>query len=559
MEARFSGLCFPMCLCVLFGYMWSAVFADKGDSLGWGESTTVIINDLAFEKSNALDFDSGRVYDLKSVKGASAAHYIGEIRDKGIDLTCYVSTPFLSCQDLDWIPVCNSQWTTARVDSLTHGKAWEMAISGQLPYSPQRASGGLRTMYLDIALPVTFLFRTAQGGVGLAQVQMTDADPNAMQIQYKMAVQRTPVRETPRFLDISRSRRSMYDFGVMCLEYALQHENMLPISIEQLDVESDEKQWAQENLIYLGNGKNLLETKDFSQVPLAYHRDLLDTYDLTLLLLANRNCVQVTRNQLEGILNRRQPIPIKLIPPEGKVTTAKNNKAQLPSGVTVELMQITHIQPSGKPVWAPNGRLMDDPLIDRVSNNPEQDSLWEWVNYFAFVARISGPAVDTIGNWTPWKSDYAFRNSTTSGYLNDWRIYYDHFLTSSAVFPKDIQSTCVRVAIAAGPWETINTGTGLGTYETDDSVVIIGPPNPPFDGPQSSDELQLGVSYEVGEKDFRVVAIDKDGKEHVAIKRRQKLYFEGLDYQNIKEFRFQVRPYLWVEFRDVALVPLSRY
>ena len=56
-----------------------------------------------------------------------------------------------------------------------------------------------------------------------------------------------------------------------------------------------------------------------------------------------------------------------------------------------------------------------------------------------------------------------------------------------------------------------------------------------------------------------MVAVDKDGCECVGHRRGGNNYnFNGLNYKDVKEFRFQTRYYLWAEFPNVSLVPKSK-
>ena len=64
------------------------------------------------------------------------------------------------------------------------------------------------------------------------------------------------------------------------------------------------------------------------------------------------------------------------------------------------------------------------------------------------------------------------------------------------------------------------------------------------------------------EQDTRVIAVDNEGQEHTASRcegsnignvRQLTATFQNLPLKQINEFRFQARPYQWVEFRNVAL------
>ena len=72
----------------------------------------------------------------------------------------------------------------------------------------------------------------------------------------------------------------------------------------------------------------------------------------------------------------------------------------------------------------------------------------------------------------------------------------------------------------------------------------------------------ISVAHRFADRDARIVAIGADGREHIATSAQWggggKLYqitstFDKLPLKDVKTFRFQTRPYEWVEFRNVSL------
>ncbi|MFV1967739.1 MAG: hypothetical protein ACC628_20095, partial [Pirellulaceae bacterium] len=65
-----------------------------------------------------------------------------------------------------------------------------------------------------------------------------------------------------------------------------------------------------------------------------------------------------------------------------------------------------------------------------------------------------------------------------------------------------------------------------------------------------------------GKLKTRLVAVANDGSEHASligyIGNNGTAVFRGLPLSSIKEFKFQVRPYDWVEFKNVSLQPGQR-
>ncbi len=61
------------------------------------------------------------------------------------------------------------------------------------------------------------------------------------------------------------------------------------------------------------------------------------------------------------------------------------------------------------------------------------------------------------------------------------------------------------------------------------------------------------TSHVSGELASRLVAVASDGSEHATWIQGGRAVFDDLPLSSTKEFRFQVRPYCWVEFKNVSL------
>jgi hypothetical protein len=72
----------------------------------------------------------------------------------------------------------------------------------------------------------------------------------------------------------------------------------------------------------------------------------------------------------------------------------------------------------------------------------------------------------------------------------------------------------------------------------------------------------VAVAHSVKEWQWRVIAVDQEGKDYQSVGQSsgsgELWHHPGkfkLPLARVKEFQFQVRPYRWVEFREVALHP----
>lgn len=134
----------------------------------------------------------------------------------------------------------------------------------------------------------------------------------------------------------------------------------------------------------------------------------------------------------------------------------------------------------------------------------------------------------------------------------------------AATLPKSAKKISVKASVAMGPWDTLaETAAGLtsiqrpkrhGTTYTVSFTEAV----------ESEGRTTITVAHTVQNQDVRIVAIDLDGKEHANFGFKSTgsdqftqlmATFNGLPLARVKAFRFQVRPYQRVEFRNVALNP----
>ena len=120
----------------------------------------------------------------------------------------------------------------------------------------------------------------------------------------------------------------------------------------------------------------------------------------------------------------------------------------------------------------------------------------------------------------------------------------------------------VRFEVAAGPWETVQTwGTSQGGRgNRSGPSYIFGEPIATKKGTTA-----LPVTHNIRDASIRLVAVDREGKEHPAEIRSNSGVWDyhqlvgefGLTPEQIKEFRVQTRPYERVELQGVSLKPVG--
>ena len=152
-------------------------------------------------------------------------------------------------------------------------------------------------------------------------------------------------------------------------------------------------------------------------------------------------------------------------------------------------------------------------------------------------------------------------NVISSGDKNaqEYNSYYSKvFITS-----KEKKSFGLDVGIASGDWTTVAEGNqNASSFVTRDNQGII------FSGAfTKNDEIVTVVTHGFQESDFRVIAIDSQGKTHTASKSSQQYaggdvklhqarwYFRNLDLQKLDHFEFQTREIEWIKLQNLPLYP----
>ena len=241
------------------------------------------------------------------------------------------------------------------------------------------------------------------------------------------------------------------------------------------------------------------------------------------------------------------------------VIRAVDNNVTLACGLAVELLGLTRIPIKDNPWWKPDGSPVDEPLLEWVGTDPSVDSDLEQFNYYAVDTRLKGKPADKLGQ-TKWRFTGANGYAQTA-YSNE------NVLAGLVRFPKDVKTTTLHLGIVGGRWETLFAFKDYGSYRKGKDSIAVSRPYGPH-GPRGSapDEkgLYIRVVYNVTDRDVRIVAVDKNGKEHLSSTggsggtdeiRRTIANFRDLTKEKLREYRFRVRGYEWIEFKDISLRP----
>lgn len=240
-----------------------------------------------------------------------------------------------------------------------------------------------------------------------------------------------------------------------------------------------------------------------------------------------------------------------------RVEPVREWKVTLPVGVIVELIGVSYHPSEGELWWRPDGSLLDEAPYDRLSTAIAASENGQTRE---FAVRLENIPADGCG------FRYKIAPSHGTGSATPYKGHQParELRAVVASIPGDLATASVRVGIAAGPWEeTVATSRG-------NSATAIG---------LRSGGVTFSVAHEVGnqtritvsdtllEFDHRVVAVDVNQKTHsspdtdwvsAGAMRQTTASFDNLAPSDIEEFRFQTRPYEWVEFENVSLSPSKR-
>ena len=261
---------------------------------------------------------------------------------------------------------------------------------------------------------------------------------------------------------------------------------------------------------------------------------------------------------------------------------------RLPQG-TVELVGITchpevvgiTYDPPNKQSrwWQPDGSAAHLDLIPRQSKNRLE--LFANENAVAFLVRYENlPADASRPAWgiSPWAATL-YPGHWSSGWARDSVLdHYGQTVPNFEIFSvsrgaSDQTADC-RVGIAKGAWETVITQSaqngGRRTFSRDGEqwTVIFRKATAVASG---GAQVKLAYTVPYGRWNMQLVAAASDGSEHTSsttdgfsgggclsgsIYRgyaTEIAVFQDLPLSSIKELRLQVRPYDWVEFKNVSL------
>jgi hypothetical protein len=251
--------------------------------------------------------------------------------------------------------------------------------------------------------------------------------------------------------------------------------------------------------------------------------------------------------------------------------------ASLPQG-TIELVSVSRFPSAHERSWKPDGSDSDDgPFeVKGVSVNADGGIVRQ------FVIRLVG--LPENASEPIWRFDPAAGARAIGGLpaLGDQPL--EDMRPAVVQFPSTAQATTLRLGLGWGLWETVacsgdphSLGTMICPLPARRQPPALGGPASPGNTPENGRDgyvtfsqaaekegsTAVNVTHPLSGWDTRVVAVDKDDQERISTRqasgngplKQQSITFSHMRLAEVKEFRFQVRPYRWVEFCHVSLEP----
>jgi hypothetical protein len=221
----------------------------------------------------------------------------------------------------------------------------------------------------------------------------------------------------------------------------------------------------------------------------------------------------------------------------------------LPNDVTVELVGVCDWPQEGRRCWQPDGsKPLRKVYVTKWNVSPGFGD-------YGFILKVNGPE-DLNFSWNKIEGTSGWEGSCKVVDAQENQL--EGFEAAISDMKEGQPSTTIRIGIAAGPWTTIATHDGKQMRIAKQSRVLWSQAFQTYSG------THIVASCEWRkDRAERVVAVDKEGILHttghgsVASGKIDQLTasFRNLKLGQIGEFQYQVRPYQWVEFKNVSLRP----
>ena len=231
--------------------------------------------------------------------------------------------------------------------------------------------------------------------------------------------------------------------------------------------------------------------------------------------------------------------------------------AHLPQG-SIELLGICEHPSAGKDWWAPDGSPAQEGPFD---TGGARSTVHKGQQAREFVIRARD--LPTDASCTGWKISSSIASACGALASDDGRDLRDLSMLS-ATLPDGVQCTHLSIGVGLDEWTTLGEhapeGRSTQSMSRDGQAWTFSFLN----AVQVGADTQITVGHTINRDwQIRTVALTDAGEQVSGPSKRMgagdmshiTTTFANLSLDNIKRFTFQVRPYHWVEFRNVSLAP----
>jgi beta-lactamase regulating signal transducer with metallopeptidase domain len=222
----------------------------------------------------------------------------------------------------------------------------------------------------------------------------------------------------------------------------------------------------------------------------------------------------------------------------------------LDNGVTVELVGICKHPSEGEQWWRPDGNVLAERPYDRAGGKISGSE-----NYYELAFRIDNLPDPAFG----WTIETEGGGSLFSEVVKNGHDV-PNLRSMTAGFNNGTNKGDILFGIATGLWKTIESSEGAGAYGSSgsDGAFLFSKPNNTEDGAT----ITVTHDKKSNREDYRIVAVDLNDKVYASSRTnggsisqltQTTVYYQNLNLDQIKEFRFQTRPYQWMIFKNVSL------
>jgi beta-lactamase regulating signal transducer with metallopeptidase domain len=274
--------------------------------------------------------------------------------------------------------------------------------------------------------------------------------------------------------------------------------------------------------------------------------------ELNVILLA-----APTSTQLRSLVQESKLLNALAKPPQSGIWTS-GFAATLPNGVAVELVAVCEHPSEGKQWWRPDGTILSQAPY-HTTGSQSTDERQGYV-YYEFALKLSDP--DRMSYF--WMIPGSGHGSDTGSPREESGHQIPALKAYATNLPKEQKNTTVRIGATAAQWQTIVTykpDDREETYSVGEYAIAFGTPY------LKGNQTLLPIVHNYNRKERRyaiqVIAVTKSGQVRTSGYSGSggndlsslTYIFNDLPLETVKEFRFQTRPYTWVEFRNVSLQP----